>query len=90
MIKDLWFVLQMGDKIVKTNDLYNEHDKFIEWTNNMNLSFKNIELPSEKQINYIKYLANKKRVKLIDISSLIEPPHLNCLRQRLKMGIPVR
>ena len=20
----------------------------------------------------------------------IEPPHLNCLRQRLKMGIPVR
>lgn len=70
MIKDLWFVLQMGDKIVKTNDLYNEHDKFIEWTNNMNLSFKNIELPSEKQINYIKYLANKKRVKLIDISSL--------------------
>ena len=69
-IRDLWFVLQMGNTVVKTNDLCKEHDKFIEWTNSTNLYIKNIELPSEKQINYIKYLANKKDIKLIDISNV--------------------
>lgn len=69
-IRDLWFVLQMGNKVVKTNDLCKEHDKFIEWTNSTDLYIKNIDLPSGKQINYIKYLANKKDIKLIDISNL--------------------
>lgn len=86
-ISDLWFVLHMGDKVVRTDDLSTEHDNFIKWTSDMKLFSRSVDLPSEKQLNYIRYLATESDITLNNINKITKKEAgalINYLRDRSK------